>query len=49
MTNNGPAMRAAFASLAVEEVRNFKAKLAQLDQIRHDIRRGYQKRLRLSA
>ena len=35
-----------FASLAVEEVRNFKAKLAELDRIRHDIRRGYQKRLR---
>lgn len=35
----------AFASLYLEEVRNFKAKLAQLDQIQIEIRRGYQRRL----
>ena len=37
------------ASLSLEEVRNFKAKLAQLDQIQHEIRRGYQRRCNIWA
>lgn len=35
----------AFASLSLEEVRNFRAKFAQLDEIQHEIRDGYQRRL----
>ncbi|PKN60689.1 MAG: hypothetical protein CVU53_01790 [Deltaproteobacteria bacterium HGW-Deltaproteobacteria-11] len=36
---------ASFASLSIEEVRNFRAKLTELEQTRQKIREGYEKRL----